>query len=343
MLTREALAKLPKVEFHRHLDGSIRFETLLDLIKINNLSIDYKNEQELFKKAKVTTPMISLQAVLDSFWISQKTLCNYEAIKRVTFENIEDCYRDGLKLVELRFASVFIAQNKKLGNDEIIEAVIDGVTEGMNKYPIQVGLIHILPRSLKMDENIRAHNDILRYKKSSHKNADRLVGFDLADSEKEDNLDYLDQILEAKKAGLHITIHSGEDSSAQCVVNSINNLHAERIGHGIKIWNDQAAMKLVKEKNIHLEVCPTSNWLTNCVPTVAAHPFAGLYQSDVSVSLNSDDPHLMGIDLVNEYEVVQKHFGWDAETFFHMNRKAIDHSFLSPDIIQDVKKKYFSK
>ena len=340
MLSKQEFIQIPKVEFHRHLDGSIRFETLVDLIQHNKIPMKYSGE-ELYEKAKVLTPMKDLQTVLDSFWISQKALCNYEAIKRVSFENVEDAFYDGIKLIELRFASTFIAQGKNLKNDEIIEGVIDGISEGMKKYPIQVGLIHILPRSLPTNENIEAHKTILKYQKSHHKDADRIVGFDLADSENENDQSYLDQILEAKNSHLGITIHSGENTNHSCVMNSIKNLHAQRIGHGLKIWKHEEAIQLVKERNIHLELCPTSNWLTNSVKSLKDHPFHALYKAGVSVSLNSDDPHLMGIDLINEYKVIHDLFGWGMGDFYEMNKKALDHSFLNAELKDYIRKNHF--
>jgi adenosine deaminase len=341
MLSKQEFIQIPKIEFHRHLDGSIRFETLVDLIQHNKIPMNFSGE-DLFKKAKVLSPMKDLQTVLDSFWISQKALCNYEAIRRVSFENVEDAFYDGIKLIELRFATTFIAQGKNLKYDEIIEGVIDGISDGMKKYPIQVGLIHILPRSLSEKDNIEAHKTILKYQKSNHRDADRIVGFDLADSENENDQSYLDQIIEAKKSNLGITIHSGENTNHTCVMNSIKNLHAERIGHGLKIWNHQDAIKLVKERNVHLELCPTSNWLTNSVTSLKDHPFNSLYKSGVSVSLNSDDPHLMGIDLINEYKVIHDLFHWDLRDFYEMNKKALDHSFLNQEIKEFIKKNYFS-
>lgn len=340
MLTSSQLRELPKIEFHRHLDGSVRFETILDLIKKHNLPIKYSAE-ELFKKVKILTPMKDLKTVLDSFWLTQSTLCSYEAIKRVTFENVEDAYIDGVKLLELRFATTFIAENKKLGNDEIIEAVIDGVTEGMNKYPIQVGLIHILPRTLDEQKNKKAHVDILKYKKTSHKNADRLCGFDLADLENDARLTYLPEIESAIAHDLGITIHSGENTSGDSVIHSIKNLKAKRIGHGIKTWNHEGAMKLVGDLNIHLEVCPTSNVLTNSVDSIQSHPIARLFDAGISISLNSDDPHIMNLDLVHEYEVVQKNFGFKPQDFYKMNKNAITHSFLPPEIKKRIEKDFF--
>ncbi len=334
------LLNLPKVELHRHLDGSVRFSTIMDLAKIHNIDLGTKSPDDLYKKVTVTRPMTSLEAVLDSFWTTQKVLCSYEAIKRVSFENVEDCFREGSKLVELRFAPVFIQKNKSIGFDEIIEGVIDGITQGMEKYQIQIGLIHIMPRSLDLQKNLSATDDILRYRKSHHKNADRLVGIDLADLETEESFsDYRDSVLKAQKEGLGVTVHSGEDSSADHVRRSLEVFNAERIGHGVQIINDEAVMKLVKERDVALEVCPTSNWLTNIVPTVEEHPLKKLFDKGVKVTLNSDDPHLMGIDLPHEYEVARR-LGFKDSEIMTMNRWALEKSFLPKDIKTDLKKKF---
>lgn len=332
--------KLPKAELHRHLDGSIRFDTIIELAHLHNIDLGARNRIELMKKVVIKEPMTSLEKVLDSFWTSQKVLASYEAIKRVAFENVEDAYYDGIKLIELRFAPVFIQKNKTLGFDEIIEGVIDGITEGMNKYPIQVGLIHIMPRSLDLELNLKSTEDILRYRKSHHKNADRLVGIDLADLETEESFtDYKESIDLARRAGMGVTIHSGEDSSAAHVKRTLEVFGATRIGHGIQIARDPEVMKLVKEMDVALEVCPTSNWLTNIVKRVEDHPMHFLYNQGVKVTLNSDDPHLMNISLSHEYEVAAKKLGFKKEEFIQMNKWALEKSFLPEEIKQDLKKK----
>lgn len=333
--------KLPKIELHRHLDGSVRFQTIMDLAHHHKIDLGVKNQMELRKKVTVKEPMTSLQQVLDSFWTTQKVLASYEAIKRVAFENVEDCYLEGTKLVELRFAPVFIQRDKKLGLDEIIEGVIDGITLGMSKYPIQVGLIHIMPRSLDLKLNLDSTAEVLRYKKSHHKNADRLVGIDLADAETEESFtDYASSIAEARKVGMGITIHSGEDTSADHVKRTLDVFKAQRIGHGIQIARDPDIMKLVREMDVVLEVCPTSNWLTNIVKKIEQHPLKYLYDQGVKVTLNSDDPHLMGIDLVNEYTVAAEKLGMKLEQLVQMNKWALEKSFLPLEIKKHLQKKF---
>lgn len=342
MLSRNQLKSIPKVEFHRHLDASIRFETILDLKRKNNLDLGFP-EDKLLSKCKIYKPMTDLKEVLDTFWITQKALCNYEAIKRVAFENVEDMFLDGVILGELRFATTFISENKKINNDEIIEGVIDGITLGMNQYPIQVGLIHILPRTLDENKNKIAHKNILKYKKSNHKNADRIIGFDLADLEKKNSTQYLNEITEAQSSGLGITIHSGEDTDGDHVIHTIQNLKATRIGHGIKVWNHQEALKLIKEQNIMLELNPTSNVLTQCVKSISEHPILNLYKNNIPISINSDDPHIMNIDLLHEYELLQNIFKFSGEDFYKINKNSVDYSFLPSEIKKEISTKYFSQ
>lgn len=342
LLERE-LRALPKVELHRHLDGSVRFETIQELSKLHNIDLGAKSRDELWAKAKIETPLSSLQEVLDSFWTTQKVMCSYDAIKRVAFENVEDCYNDGLKLVELRFAPTFIAEGKTLGNDEIIEGIIDGVQAGMDKYEIQVGLIHIVPRSLSFEKNVQATDDIFRYRKSNHKGADRLFGFDLADMEdKFDPVDFKSMVDKARLEGMGITIHSGEDTTADHIVKTLDALCPTRIGHGIKSIDSEDLLKRIIENDIHLEVCPTSNWLTKCVSTIDEHPLPQLFRRGVSVSLNSDDPHLMNIDLTHEYLIAQQYYGFTPLEFHKMNREALRASFLPQEIRDSIGKKFFN-
>ena len=324
--------KLPKVELHRHLDASIRIGTVHELARKHSIDVNAATLAELDHKITIRKPMKNLEDVLHSFLTTQKVLVSYEGIKRVAFENVEDCFLDGIKLVELRFAPVYIAKDKKLGFDEIIEGVIDGITEGMIKYDIQVGLLHIMPRSLDLKQNIQSTEDILRYRKSSHKNADRLFGIDLADLETPESfVDYAPSIAKAKKDGMGVTIHSGEDSTADHVKKTIEIFGAERIGHGIQIAKSPEVMKLVKDRNVALEVCPTSNWLTQCVKTIEEHPLKFLYDQGVKVTLNSDDPQIMGIDLVHEYEVAER-LGMKKEQLIQMNKWALEKSFFPEDI-----------
>ena len=332
-LGERALRALPKVELHRHLDGSIRLETIRGIARHHGLDLGSGSREELAGRAQILAPLRDLAAVLDSFRILQRVLCSYEAIRRVAFENVEDAWRDGVRLVELRFAPCFIAQEKEIANDEIIEGVIDGVTRGMEAYPIQVGLVGIGARAFGPEPNRRALRELLRYRRGIHRNGDRICGFDLADAEDtSDPQAFVPLVEEARSAGLGITVHTGENTSADHLKRAISLYGPDRIGHGIKAWGDEEAMGALRDRGILLEICPTSNWLTSSVPSVAAHPIRRLRDAGVRICINSDDPHLMAIDLVHEYQVCARHHGFDHAEFQAANRAALESSFVDPDV-----------
>lgn len=321
---------IKKVELHRHLDGSVRFETIVDLARNKEieLGISLDNRDELFKKAKVLMPMSGLQEVLDSFWITQKVMCDEESIERIAFENVEDAYKDGIDLIELRFAPTFIREGKNLPYDLIIESVIKGVKRGIKKYPIKVGLIHIVPRALSLKESEDATTEMLKFKAGVGK--DLIVGFDLADGEEFELIESFKPVLErARSAGLGVTVHSGENTTSEHVRKTIEFLGVQRIGHGIKVMDDENVMKLALERGIHFEVCPTSNWLTRCVNNIEDHPIKKMLDYGLSVGLNSDDPHIMNIDLTHEYEVCHRFLHLDETDFIKMNDYAMNASFIS--------------
>jgi adenosine deaminase len=337
------LRKMPKVELHRHLDGSIRQETIIDISKRNNLDIDISDIANLKKRSTVTEPMHDLAAVLEAFDTIQKVSCSYEAIKRIAYENVEDAFYDGIKLIELRFSPAFISLQKEIKNDEIIEAVIDGVVEGMVKYDIQVGLITIVSRTLDYEANKQGTLDAISYaNKGVHYGSDRLVGFDLADRENTtEPSDFSELVMMSRQAGLGITVHSGEDTDASGVQKTLEVLSPERIGHGVNAWQDKDVVEMLKERDVLLELCPTSNWLTQCVPILADHPLPDFYHAGVKVSINSDDPQLMDIDLTHEYEIAKKLYHFTSEDFKKMNLYALEKSFLPSEIVESVKKEFF--
>jgi adenosine deaminase len=332
------LRSMPKVELHRHLDGSVRVQTILDLARAQGT--DPGDPARL----TITKPMADLEAVLACFATLQAVLSSAGAISRVAFENVEDAWNDGVRLVELRFAPAFIAKGKSLTNDEIIEAVLDGTARGMARYPIEVGLIGILPRSLPLEVNARATRDLVRWCASGAPCADRICGFDLADAEAGvDARQFVPLVDQAREAGLGITIHSGEDSDAAHVARTLDLFRPRRIGHGIRSWGDADVMARLRDGDVLLEVCPTSNWLTRAVPSLEEHPLPRLREAGVPVSVNSDDPRLMGIDLVHEYEVCRQIYGFTDSDLAAMNRAALAHSFLPAKITDRVRTQFFGE
>jgi adenosine deaminase len=325
----DVLRKLPKVELHRHLDGSVRISTIWDIARGHGMDLGVRSLEELRSIAVLGTPRESLQSVLDCFALQQSVLRSFETISRITTENIEDAWRDGVRLLELRFAPAFIGKGKTLTNDEIIGAVLDGMLKGMSLWPVEVGLIGILPRSYPFEVNATATKDLIRWRASGAPGASRICGFDLADLEEGfDPRELAPLVDEAREAGLGITIHTGENTDAEHVARSLEIYRPSRIGHGIRSVGDPDLLSRLADQDILLEISPTSNWITNAVPALSAHPLPALMHAGVPVCVNSDDPNLFGIDLVNEYRVCMEELGLGERELREMNRAALRHSFL---------------
>ena len=138
---------------------------------------------------------------------------------------------------------------------------------------------------------------------------------------------YFDQ---ARAAGLHSVPHAGETTGPQTIWDSLTELGAERIGHGISAARDPRLMAHLAGHGIPLEVCPTSNVRTRAVASLDEHPLATLVAAGVPVSINSDDPPMFGTSLDQEYAVAARLLGLDAHGVAGLARAAVQHSFLEP-------------
>ena len=166
-----------------------------------------------------------------------------------------------------------------------------------------------------------------------HRHLDGSIRFEtIIDLARRHNLDLITDSEENLRQKTKITVHSGENTSADHVQRSLDLFKPDRIGHGIKIWGNEALMKRIRESEILLEVCPTSNWITRSVPSLEDHPLPHLYREKIPVSINSDDPHLFDIDLIHEYEICMSKYGLNLEDFMEINKNAVEHSFLDTDI-----------
>lgn len=323
------LKSFPKVELHRHLEGSVRFSTLIEFaLKAGHIfPKDLQLQKEHFL---VESPMKDLATVLNKFAATQAIFRSKENIRRITFEVIEDAYLEGIQLLELRYAPTFIQKNHEhLRFEEIHQAILAGIQDAQ-KFPIGVGLICIFQRTLPIQESEKVFDFVLDTK-------DTWIGVDLADDEDAHAAKKFHPIFEkAKKHGMKITIHAGESNTSQSplnVIDAVEILHADRIGHGLQIIQNEKALELVRDRKIPLELCPTSNWLTNAIPNLKAHPIKKLAERGVITTINSDDPGIFGINLTNEYLLLQNEYQYSEKDFRAANENAAQASFL-PDSIK---------
>jgi adenosine deaminase len=139
---------------------------------------------------------------------------------------------------------------------------------------------------------------------------DGIVGIDLAGNEAEFSAEPFAPIFaEAKQAGLCLTIHAGEWAGAENVREAIEKVGADRIGHGVRVMEDENVVALARERGTAFEVCVTSNYQSGVVPALTNHPLPRMLQADLNVTLNTDDPSVSRIDLTHEFKLVHEDLG----------------------------------
>lgn len=324
-LSIQELRSLPKIDLHRHLDCSMRWSTLLEIATTLKIEIP-KNSAQQRSHFLVTEPMKDLNAVLSKFLVAQKVLASEEILERLAFEACEDAFNDGVRICEMRYAPTFIADgHPSLSFEKIHHAFARGLNRAKKQMPIATGLICILQRILPLDR-VSSVTDF------AIENKDTFIALDLADNEAgSEPRKFAKDFERAKKAGLHITVHTGEapaPEAGQWIKDAIEILGAERIGHGIQVIHHPDVMKMLIEKNIPLEVCPYSNYLVQAFPTYQAHPLRKLYDAGVPVTLNSDDPGMFASVLTDDYQIAQEHQGFGLTEFTRCNETAFKHSFI---------------
>ena len=331
-----SIKNIPKVELHRHLDCSWRYSTLTELAQEYQWT-SKQNFKQIESDFLVTEPMNDLASVLKKFTKAQKILSHPGILQRLTYEVLEDAYNEGIRLLELRYSLNFIQEVSQLSFDKIHFEIIEGINQAQKKFPIATGLISILQRGQSV-ENLKKVLDFTLQNKNT------FIAIDLADSEEKFNTaDYVPFFDKAHDQGIPVTIHCGETPDGRAAIRvkeAVEKLHAQRIGHGIQTITNTEVIEFIKQKNIHLEVCPLSNVLTKAFVNLPSHPFNELYKNGVSLSINSDDPGIFNTNLSDDYSFLVREFDYSKDDFRKINNLAIQHSFLPLEVKQQVQNQF---
>lgn len=326
---------LPKAEIHLHLEGAIRTQTLIDVARDYHLTLPSYDPTELDKHVKVLDQMRDLDAVLAAFAIFQNSITSPQVVERIAWELFEDSARQNIKLLEVRFSPDWAFHGHNLDWDACLEGLLRAAERAESELGMAVGYIAITSRNMGPDSCTRTVDWAVRHRK-------HILGIDLADSEDKHPIrEFVQPVMKAREAGLKVTVHSGENTPASAVVETIRAVSPDRIGHGIHIIEDMTAVELIKARDVTLEVNPWSNYLTNSVPRIEEHPLKKLFNLGVKVTINSDDPEVLETNLNNEYRIAHEILGMSLKEILVCNRFAVEASFLPKEKKQAVLERYF--
>jgi adenosine deaminase len=326
---------LPKTEIHIHLEGSIRTQTIIDIARDYKLELPSYVAREFDKHVKVYEQMRDLGAVLEAFAIFQNSITSPEVVERIAWELFEDSARQNIHLLEVRFSPDWAFHGHHLNWDECLDGLLRAKERAEREFDMAIGYIAITSRSKGPESCVKTVDWAIRHQ-------EHIIGVDLADAEDVYPIQHFAKpVLKAKEAGMKVTVHTGENTPASAVIETIQTVKPDRIGHGIHIIEDMHAVELVKKRGITLEVNPWSNYLTNSVRTIEEHPLKRLFDLGVRVTINSDDPEVLETNLNNEYRIADEILGMSMEDIRQCNRYACEASFLPENVKQRVWKNYF--
>jgi len=298
---------IPRIDLHRHLDGNIRIQTILELAEKNGIQLPANDVEALRPHVTVTSPHPGLVEFLEKFRWPMAVLATPDDCRRIARENVEDARSERLDYVELRFSPWFMASAHGIDPAAVVEAVADGVAQGVGEFGVPVNLIGILSRTFGPEICFRELDAHMAFR-------DKLTGLDLAGDEAGFPARLFEQHFQkARNAGLQITVHAGEAAGPESIREAIDILGATRIGHGVRAIDDPALMDDLASRGIGLECCLTSNIQTSAVTTYASHPLRHFLDRGLLATINTDDPGISGITLDHELEVAAPHAGLTAE------------------------------
>lgn len=316
---------LPKVELHRHLEGSLRLSTMLDIARKHGVTVPVSllNLSGLVQ-VQDRDPM-TFHNFLEKFKTLRLFYKSPDVIHRITREAVEDAAHDNIRYLELRFTPVALSRAEGFPLHDVMDWVMTSAQAAAKDTGIKVGLIASVNRHESPDLA-----EQVAWLAASYKDRG-MVGLDLAGNEAEFKANPFYGIFkEAAQSGLHITIHAGEWGGAENVRDAIENLGAERIGHGVRVLEDEKVTALAKERGLTFEVCVTSNFQSGVVNQFEKHPLPQMVAKGLMVTVNTDDPSVSRITLSHEVQAIHEKLNVSLDVLKKMTVLAAHSSFL-PD------------
>jgi len=310
-----SLVDLPKVDLHVHLEGSIRPATLIEIGERHGAALP----PGLSGKAYAFT---YFQEFVDNCVAVCRCLKDEEDFARIAYELCADEAAQGVRYAEVTFTPVMHAVRLDNGWDMPIAAVLEGFARGETDFGIRCRLVLEHARTFPTEMADHTLRAAIRHRDAG------VVALGLGGDEAIAPERFGRVFSEAVDSGLHSVPHAGEMAGPANIRGAIRALHAERIGHGIRVLEDPELVGEARHRGIALEVCPTSNVATGVVYSLAQHPLPDLLAAGLTVTLGSDHPAVFSSPIAGEYEIARRVFGMDDAALAEMARTGVRSSFL---------------
>ena len=331
MKTAELLRTMPKVQLHCHLEGTLRAATFIDLASKHGVALTYRpHDAGPFPADEPPADPADPYAFKDfegfllTFAAVSRSLAEPADYQLLASQYLQDAVAQNVVYAELFVSpSVWRFFNKNIDVRACMGAIRQACEDARKSDGIETAFIVDLTRNFGVESAMQTAKLAVDMQDLG------VIGVGLGG----DEAHYPAEIFEdcfnfARANGLHCVAHAGESAGAASVRDAVETLRAERIGHGIRALEDPSVVRLLVEKNIPLEICPTSNFLTGVAFGEAPHPLVDLDSAGCIVTIDADDPALFKTTLTDELTYAAEIAGDDAPLRF--TRNAIEAAFASP-------------
>jgi adenosine deaminase len=314
MLTRDVLARLPKAELHNHLDGSLRPETLIELANDAGFLLPSTDPDEM-RQYMLVDDARDLEEYIKRFDITIAVLQQAAAIERVAYEMVEDAARDNVRYLEVRYCP-HLSRRQGLSLEDVLEAELKGLRRGEREFGVKTAVINCSLRHLDPEISSEIAHASVDFRDEG------VVALDLAGGEAgRPALPHGHAFDIALRGRLGITVHAGEAAGPESIAEALESCHAQRIGHGTRLFEDPVLQDYLRDRRIPIEINISSNVQTRVVSTAAEHPVRQYFDQGLCVTLSTDSWLMSGTTLTDEY--------WLAHTTLGFTRAEIDRLILN--------------
>ena len=321
------VAAMPKVELHVHLEGSIRPATLLALAERNGVPLPAADLGGLRDFYRFT----DFDHFIRVYFTVSGCLKTVDDYALIAYEFGADMARQSVRYAEVTFTPKTNVDYTGLPFDAILEGLNDGRVRARADFGVEMAWVLDIVRDALESRHVVAYWAAGALDRG-------VVGLGLGGPERGHPPEpFADAFAFARAAGLHSVPHAGEVVGPESVWGALRSLHAERLGHGVRSVEDPALVDYLREHQVPLEICPTSNLRLGVYASYAGHPIRRLWDEGLCVTVNSDDPPMFETDLVTEYGALAAHLGFSARELEQLSLNALQASFLPADRKEEMK------
>ena len=314
MLTRELITRLPKAELHTHLDSSLRPETMIELAREVGFELPTRDPGALRRFMRVDDAA-NLEDYLKRFEYTIPLLQTPEAVERVAYEMVEDAARDNVRYLEVRYCP-HLSQRQGMTLDQVMQAELRGLARGEQDFGVVARVINCSLRHYDPSVSVEIAECSVAFRDQG------VVAFDLAGGEAgRPPGNHWAAFDVAARGLLGVTVHAGEAAGAESIADAVHLCHANRIGHGTRLYESPGLQAYIRDRQILIEANITSNVQTRAVSRASEHPVRGYFDAGLNVTLCTDGWLMAGVSLSDEY--------WLAHTDLGFSRVEIDQLILN--------------